>query len=93
MFERQAQVTTAKAQHYLYQLCKHFSHKITAQWDEQFGTLDFGIGQCRLHAEEATLLVYCEAQDVDNLHEVMDVIKRHFDRFAHKEACELVWSP
>lgn len=93
MLEHQTHVTTAKAEQYLNQMCRHFSHKINVQWDGQSGVLDFEIGQCRLYASDNMLRVHCYAEDADKLHEVMDVIKRHLDRFAHKESCELVWSP
>lgn len=92
MFERQARVVTPKAQYYLYQLCKHFSHKVTAEWNETSGSVDFVIGQCLLNVDENNLQVYCQSDDLANLQDVMDTIKRHFDRFAYKEACELIWS-
>lgn len=93
MFEYQTRIATPNARQYLRQLCRHFSHKISVQWDDHSGRLTFDIGECRLTANADHLQIYCAADTVDNLHEVMDVIKRHFDRFALKDRCELVWSP
>src|SRR5690606_4428589 len=93
MFEYQTRIATPKARQYLRQLCRHFSHKISVRWDDHSGRLTFDIGECRLVADADHLQYYCAAGTVEYLHEVIDVINRHFDHFALKDTYALVWSP
>ena len=91
MPERQGQVTTANATLYLNRLCKHFSHKIPARWDDQQGELDFGIGRCRLSARANELAIVCEAGDAAALQDIADTVESHLARFGTREALGLCW--
>ncbi len=91
-FTQSAQVSTASATHYLNRLCKHFSHKVHSEWSQDIGFIDFGIGQCWLLAKPLELHVRCEANNVENLIELMDTLTSHFNRFARREGLTLAIS-
>lgn len=85
-------VETRDPAKYISRLCRHFSHKLETEWTDAQGRIEFSIGRCLLHAEPHGLAVLCEAPDNDQLLELMDVVKAHFDRFAAKENLVLRWS-
>ena len=88
----QADVPTAEASKYLQQLCKHFQHKIPAQFDEHAGTLDFSEGRATLKAESGLLKMKVEGRDEASLKSLEDIVARHLQRFAFRERLEIVWT-
>jgi hypothetical protein len=87
-----ADVPTAEASKYLQQLCKHFAHKIPANYDEHAGTLDFQDGRATLKADSGLLKLQVEARDEAGLKSLEDVLARHLARFAFRENFEIVWT-
>ncbi|ROQ18588.1 hypothetical protein EDC38_2816 [Marinimicrobium koreense] len=61
----------------LRRLCKHFSHKVRAQWQETTGEVDFGIGVCEFHAEAGILHCLCRARSETDLQDIEETIERH----------------
>ena len=59
MFEAVSRVSTDKASRYLAQLCKHFAHKVSVEWSEDKGEVDFGMGRCDLEASRGELRIGC----------------------------------
>lgn len=88
---RVARVFTVHASRYLQQLCKHFAHKIPAEFDEANGHLAFPIGECRLLAGAGRLDLFLAAADDDAMHQLEDVVARHLVRFAFREDLAIVW--
>ena len=88
----QADVPTAQASKYLQQLCKHFAHKLPAQYDEHAGTLDFPAGRATLKAENGLLKLHVEAKDEAGVKSLEDVVARHLERFAFRETLAIVWT-
>lgn len=72
-----AQVPLDSPARTLHRLCKHFSHKVSARWDEARGEVDFGIGQCELRAEGQLLHCLCHSQAPTDLRDIEDTIERH----------------
>ncbi len=89
---RTATVLTQAASLHLKKLCKHFQHKVDVLFSDTVGRIDFGIGTCNLQATEDRLQIRCEAATDEELQDVMDTIKRHFDRFAEKDGLVLEWA-
>lgn len=87
-----ADVPTADAGKYIQQLCKHFAHKLPAQFDEHAGTLDFPAGRATLKAENGLLKMQVEAADDSGLKSLEDVVARHLERFAFREKLQIVWT-
>lgn len=92
MRNSQARVRTENASRYLGQLCKHFSHKVRAQWDETSGTVFFAMGNCSMKAAGDELFLQCEAEEQDALETVKQAIHDHLVRFAWREGLTVEWS-
>ena len=45
-----ATVPTANAGRYMVQLCKHFGHKVPAEWNDHEGKITFEMGEAALRA-------------------------------------------
>ncbi len=96
MFRSTAQVPTAKAGRYLQQLCKHWSHNLTVDFTPQAGTVTFprdvrgadwpGDATLTLRAAEDGLECRLEASAGEQLSALKDVVARHLERFAFREA-------
>lgn len=86
-----AAVTTATANRYLTQLCKHFAHKISVEYDDHHGRADFPGGACHLSAEGETLSLRCEAADERDLERIKMVVADHLLRFGWRESLTVVW--
>ncbi len=86
-------IATPNASKYLQQLCKHFSHKLPATFDEQSGRVTFTIGECDLSAEAGALKISLTAADNERMAQLQDVVARHLVRFAFREELIFNWRP
>lgn len=86
-----ALIRTDRASRYLVQLCKHFGHKVPVEWTETDGVVRFEPGTCRMAASGDALTLSCESETQDALAVVQDVVARHLERFAWKEAFSVAW--
>lgn len=89
--QRAARVKTPHGSKYLQRLCKHFAHRVSADWDEHSGNVCFAEGTCTLQADASGLQMICSADSEQELIEIVDTMDRHFIRFAKAEAPELIW--
>lgn len=87
-----ATVDTDNPARLINRLCKHFSHKIEASWNETEGDLTFAMGRCRLEAQSGALSLFCEAEDEQALTQVGEIVASHLERFAGGEV-EVHWQP
>lgn len=79
-------VPTESGSKYLQQLCKHWSHKLDARFDAQHGTVRFPDAVTTMTAQTDALLVKIEAETPETVERMKDVVARHLDRFAFREA-------
>lgn len=86
------QFSTERASRYLQQLCKHFGHKVPAEFDAHSGAITFPFGQCALKASDNVLDITITTANDDDLARLADVIERHLARFAFREQGTLNWS-
>lgn len=84
-------VKTDAASRYLQALCKHFRHKVPAEFDAVAGSVEFPFGNCRMNADETTLHIRCESPGEAEEQRLKTVIEDHLKRFAFRENLELVW--
>lgn len=91
MLSATATVPTQKASRYLKALCNHFNQKVTAEYDENRGTVDFGFGHCQMDADEATLVIHIQAENKDDFARVKYVVSDHLERFSGNEALQTSW--
>jgi hypothetical protein len=89
----EARVATELPRRYLGQLCKHFQHKLPVELTETHGRVEFAMGVCTLDAESVAgvLLMRVEAADEAALAKLEDVVARHLERFAFREALAVAW--
>jgi hypothetical protein len=82
-----ARVPTASASRYLQQLAKHWSHKMEVSYSEQEGRIAFPNGSLlEMRADSDTLDVLLTVPDGEDTAQMRDVVARHLDRFAFREA-------
>lgn len=86
-----ASVITADPGRLINRLCKHFSHKIDAQWNDTTGHLTFSIGQCELAVHSDSLTLTCQSESRDELEELGEVVASHLIRFAGSEVDQVRW--
>ena len=91
-----ATVPTGHASRYLQQLCKHWQHNLTVEFDATRGTIVFpkdargadwpGDATVTFHAEEDALITRIDASVEGQLEGLKGAVARHLDRFAFREA-------
>ncbi len=95
-FTTHAAVPTANASRYLQQLCKHWQHNLTVEFDADHGTVVFprdargashpGDALVTFDARVDTLDVRIDATSAEQLDGLKGAVARHLDRFAFREA-------
>lgn len=85
-------VATKHGSRYLQQLCKHWSHKFTVNFDPQQGSIDLPAGTVVLTAASEQLQLDLTAKNEEDLPRLKNVVASHLDRFAFREApLPFVW--
>lgn len=94
-FTTTAVVPTANASRYLQQLCKHWQHNLTVEFDADHGTVVFprdargadhpGDALVTFDAGDA-LTVRIDATSPEQIDGLKGAVARHLDRFAFREA-------
>jgi len=89
----QATIETENAKRYLGQFCKHFAHKLPVTLDPALasGQVTFGMGLCRLSADEHALSLEVGAETGESIAQLQGVVERHLIRFAFREELTLAW--
>jgi uncharacterized protein len=95
-FTATAAVPTVNGGRYLQQLCKHWAHNLSVEFDAGQGRVVFpkdargahhpGDGVATMTASEAALTVRIDATSAEQLDGLKGVLERHLDRFAFREA-------
>jgi len=85
---------TTSASRYLQQLCKHWAHKMPVDFTPEAGTITFPSGAvARLQAHTDRIEVHIATPNDDMIPTMREVVARHLDRFAFREApLQFVWS-
>jgi uncharacterized protein len=91
-----ASVPTKSGSRYLQQLCKHWAHNLTVEFDAAHGKVIFpkdargadwpGDGVFKMEAQAEALLCQIEASAPGQLEGLKGAVARHLDRFAFREA-------
>jgi hypothetical protein len=87
-----ADVHTEMASRYLQQLCKHFGHKIPAEFTPEEGTIRFPFGTCALKATGDVLALDVSAATAEDLERMRGVIGSHLERFAFRDTPTISWN-
>lgn len=91
----EARVKTPRASRYANQLCKHFAHKIRAEWAEPEGVAEFPeLGTCRLVSGPDELVLRIEAGDaakLAKLAKIQFIVGDHLERFGARDGLAASW--
>lgn len=95
-FTTRVAVPTTHASRYLQQLCKHWQHNLTVEFDADHGTVVFprdargashpGDALVTFNAAADRLDVRIDATSDEQLDGLKGAVARHLDRFAFREA-------
>ena len=77
---------TASGSKYLQQLCKHWGHKFEVEFSENKGQVRFPSAVATMEANADVLLVTIETDDAESIEQLKEVVAKHLDRFAFREA-------
>ncbi|MCB0194672.1 MAG: DUF2218 domain-containing protein [Anaerolineae bacterium] len=91
MITSKAYVATTRPATYLQRLCKHFRHKVPAEFNEQHGTVQFAMGVCDMHVEPEKLVVEVYADNTAALAQVKYIVGDHVERFGHHDRLTVQW--
>lgn len=86
-----SKVQTSKASINLKKLCRHFSHKVQATFDDHQGEVHFPFGDAFMTAEDDTLQIRVQAAGEEELARVKEVVGGHLLRFAADENLQVDW--
>lgn len=90
-FSSVSRVTLGNPGQQLVRLCKHMGHKIPAEYSEAEGKLTFDFGTCKLTATDAQLAMFCEADSLESLDKMQDIVGRHLEQLAWKDEPSVTW--
>ncbi len=88
-----AHINTAKASINLKKLCRHFGHKVEAEFDDHRGEIHFPFGDIFLTANDVVLSMTVEANSDEDLATGQKVMADHLVRFATDEELLVDWQP
>jgi len=77
---------TASGSKYLQRLCKHWGHKFEVEFSENKGQVRFPSAVATMEANADVLLVTIETDDAESIEQLKEVVAKHLDRFAFREA-------
>ncbi len=84
-------IRTPMGSSYIGKLCRHFRHKIEAEYDDTSGKAFFPQGTCNMFARPDTLVFEIEAATHEGLEQIKGVVVRHLLKFSYKETLEINW--
>ncbi len=91
MFSSHANVTLVSASASMKKLCRHFSHKVETEFDDDCGKVQFPFARVDMNADGQQLSIRVEADDEASLEKGREVIGSHLIRFATRQQVELNW--
>lgn len=92
MATTEATVSTQHASRYLQQLCKHWAHKFTVEFDPVHGHIANEGKAVTMTALPDALKVQVSTDDADMLPRWRQVVEDHLIRFAFREELAFDWS-
>jgi uncharacterized protein len=77
---------TASGSKYLQQLCKHRGHKFEVEFSKNRGQVRSPFAVATMEANADALLIAIEADDLESVEALKEVVANHLDRFTFREA-------
>ncbi|MBN8953294.1 MULTISPECIES: DUF2218 domain-containing protein [unclassified Rhizobium] len=86
-------VKTDHASRYLQQLCKHWSHRFSVEFDAAAGKIPFSPeNSLDLVAEPGNLVMTLTVEKPEDLERMQGVVADHLKRFAFREELDVTWA-
>ncbi len=86
-------VRTDHASRYLQQLCKHWSHRFSVEFDAAAGKVPFSPeSSLDLVAEPDNLIMTLTVEKPEDLERMQNVVADHLKRFAFREELDVSWA-
>jgi len=82
----QGKVATASGGKYVRQLCKHWAHKLPVDLDGDRGTVTFPGAVVSMEGTVDAIVLSISGDDGAEVERMKEVVERHLDRFAFREA-------
>ena len=79
-------VKTENGGKYMRQLCKHWSHKLQTEVEGDTGKVTFPTAVTQMVADGEGIAISITGDDSSEVERLTDVVARHIDRFAFREA-------
>lgn len=76
---------------YILKLCKHFRHKVPAEFDETRGRVDFQPGVCLFTAHADVLHMRIEGDTEETIGRMRYILEDHIQRMARVDTLDLRW--
>ena len=94
MYYSKALINSEHSARYLQTLCRHFSRKVPADWNEQRGEVNFAMGDCQFnhHSKKNQLELTCSADSSEKLSAIKKIIEQHITMLSRRETIVLIWS-
>lgn len=87
-----ARVATNRSAAYMQRLCRHFSHKVPAEFDDTHARVNFPMGVCEMRAEADALVLRAQADDEVGLTRIKHILSDHVTRYGFRDNLEVHWS-
>lgn len=91
MYQAQTRIQTDRASRYLKALCNHFSRKVSAQYSDNEGVVQFGFADCEMVADDHSLKITVEADNTENFERVKYIIHEHLQQFTSDNNLVVIW--
>ena len=86
-----ADVQTKFGPSYLKRLCRHFSHKVPTEFDDNHGRIEFPFGVCTIDATGESMILAVELPDSKEVDRAERVVGDHLVRMANKDEPVVEW--
>jgi hypothetical protein len=87
----EARIATPKSAVYLTRLCRHFSHKVPAEFDSARALVCFPFDPCEMQAAPDQLVILVQADDAAAFERVKEVVGGHLEQFGRREGIRVQW--
>jgi hypothetical protein len=94
MYYSKALINSEHAARYLQTLCRHFSRKVPADWNDVRGEVNFAMGDCQfIHLGKTNQLeLTCNADSLEKLTTIKKILEQHITMLSRRETIVLIWS-
>ncbi len=91
LYQVQADIQTDNANRIMKRLCKHWSHKLKIELEDETATIHFEKAICYLYIQPAKLISKISTPERAILQQMQSVVEDHLHRMATPEILTINW--